>query len=84
MQMLPDIWMCQTTFQLHSLAVLIAQDSEFINWRSFIALASYPFPRPSRFELFDTLSKFLEFDSMKTGFVSEEQFLKVVMRMTAY
>ena len=80
MEMLPDIWMNQTAPQLHALSVLISQDSEFVDWRKFMVFASYPLPRPSRFELSETMSKFLEVDMEKTGYVSEEQYSKVFLQ----
>jgi Ca2+-binding EF-hand superfamily protein len=77
MEMLPDIWISQTGLQLHSLTTFISQDSEFVDWKRFLVLASSPLPMPSRDELFGTLSRFMDIDLEKTGFVSEQQFLQV-------
>ena len=77
MEMLPDIWISQTGLQLHSLTTFISQDSEFVDWKKFLILASSPLKMPSRDALYDTLSRFLDSDFEKTGFVSEQQFLQV-------
>jgi Ca2+-binding EF-hand superfamily protein len=77
MEMLPDIWINQTGVQLHSLTTFISQDSEFVDWKKFLILASSPLPMPSRDELFNTLSRFMNIDVEKTGLVSEQQFLQV-------
>ena len=84
METLPDIWTGQTASRLLSLATLMSQDSEFLDWRKFIVLASDPMPRPSRVELFDALSRFLETDSEKTGFVSAQQFSQVYILISKY
>jgi Ca2+-binding EF-hand superfamily protein len=77
MEMLPDIWVNQTGVQLHSLTTFISQDSEFVDWKKYLILASSPLPMPSRDELFNTLSRFMNIDVEKTGLVSEQQFLQV-------
>ncbi|CAB4031258.1 Hypothetical predicted protein [Paramuricea clavata] len=77
MEMLPDIWISQTGLQLHSLTTFISQDSEFVDWKRFLVLASSPLPMPSRDELFGTLSRFMDIDLEKTGSVSEQQFLQL-------
>ena len=77
MEMLPDVWISQTGLQLHSLTTIISEDSEFVDWKKFLVLASSPLSMPSRDQIFDTLSRFMEIDVEKTGFVSEQQFLQV-------
>ena len=77
MEMLPDVWISQTGVQLHSLTTFISQDSEFVDWKKFLVLASTALPMPSRDELFNTLSRFMNIDVEKTGLVSEQQFLQV-------
>ena len=77
MEMLPDIWISQTGLQLHSLTTFISEDSEFVDWKKFLILASSPLKMPSRGELYDMLSRFLDADFEKTGSLSEQQFSQV-------
>lgn len=77
MEMLPDFWSQQTSVQLQTLASQISLDSEFVNWKRFLLLASSPLAMPSRKQLLDMISKFKKIDRENMRFVNEKEFLQV-------
>lgn len=77
--MLPDIWISQTGQQLHLVTTFISEDSEFVDWKRFLVLASSPLPMPTRDELYETLWRFKNIDVAKSSFVSKQQFLQVLL-----
>lgn len=79
MEMLPDIWISQTGQQLHLVTTFISEDSEFVDWKRFLVLASSPLPMPTRDELYETLWRFKNIDVAKSSFVSKQQFLQVLL-----
>jgi hypothetical protein len=53
-------------------------DGEYIDWRRFLLHAAQPWPVPTQSDLLNALEKMLEMDQKKTGFISKEQFERVI------
>ncbi|KAH0627881.1 hypothetical protein JD844_008428 [Phrynosoma platyrhinos] len=75
--MLPDVWMHLSIYDLQSLASLLTVDVDTVDWRRFLLAASQPWPLPSVTELLETLQRFQAVDIAGCGFVSKEEYAQV-------
>ena len=63
--------------QLESLTHLLSPSGEYVDWRSFLLVASKPWPDPSQADLLTTLERFREMDQQSLGTVTREQYERV-------
>ncbi|XP_066298432.1 sperm flagellar protein 2-like isoform X6 [Branchiostoma lanceolatum] len=75
-ELLPDVWMGITLHQLHEMTVMLAPDSEYIDWRKFLLAAAQPWPTPSQTELLETLDRFKAVSGDSTS-ITKQQYLQV-------
>ncbi|KAI8510088.1 hypothetical protein Bbelb_125160 [Branchiostoma belcheri] len=75
-ELLPDVWMGITLHQLHEMTVMLAPDSEYIDWRKFLLAAAQPWPTPSQTELLETLDRFRAVAG-GSNFITKQQYLQV-------
>ncbi|CAM2702452.1 unnamed protein product [Rotaria socialis] len=60
--------------QIESLAAMLSNGSEFINWRLWLLFSSQPWPHPTQQELLNLLFTYAENDSDHSGFISRTTF----------
>ena len=56
---------------------MLANGSEFINWRFWLLYASQPWPHPTQQELLHLLFTYIEHDANHSGFISRKNFTEV-------
>ena len=57
----------------------LSPDGEYIDWRAFLLAASQPLPTPTQADLLQALAKFKDMDQKGSGYVTQQQYEKVVM-----
>ncbi len=56
---------------------MLANGSEFVDWKHWLLYASAPWPYPSQSALLTLLSKYKSIDTQKTDYITKETFMKV-------
>ncbi len=56
---------------------MLANGSEFVDWRHWLLFASVPWPWPSQSQLLNQLSTYKSIDRDNTGLISREDFIEV-------
>ncbi|XP_042638516.1 sperm flagellar protein 2 [Orycteropus afer afer] len=78
----PSSWMQLTQPELQELTSLLIVNSEFVDWRKFLLLASLPWPIPLEEELLETLQRFKAMDKEQLGVVTFEQYMQAGLWFT--
>ncbi|PWA19679.1 hypothetical protein CCH79_00007062, partial [Gambusia affinis] len=73
----PEAWTDMIEMQLLEISFLLTDEYELIDWRRFLLSATLPWPLPSLSQLLYLLKQFKEADTDDTGYIDEEQYLKV-------
>lgn len=76
---------CLSCSQLMEIVFSLTDGCELVDWRRFLLSAALPWPFPSLTQLLDVLQHFKAADTDDTGYINEEQYLKVsffVVRQT--
>nr|CAB3266528.1 sperm flagellar protein 2-like [Phallusia mammillata] len=80
---LPDMWMSMTYSQLVDLCGILSPESQYIDWRKFLLIASQPYSRPSAEGLLRVRQDFANVDIAMNGWISEDQYNKVELWFSA-
>uniref|UniRef100_G3TAD0 Sperm flagellar 2 n=1 Tax=Loxodonta africana TaxID=9785 RepID=G3TAD0_LOXAF len=78
----PSTWMHLNQPELQELTSLLIVNSEFVDWRKFLLLASLPWPIPLEEELLETLQRFKTVDEEQLGMVTLEQYMQAGLWFT--
>ncbi|CAF2636731.1 unnamed protein product [Rotaria sp. Silwood2] len=76
-RLLPEAWSNLDQIQIESLATMLSNGSEFINWRLWLLFASQPWPHPTQQELLNLLFTYAEHDTDHSGFISRTTFNEI-------
>jgi len=79
---LPELWSNLEQTQIESLATMLSNGSEFINWRLWLLFASQPWPHPTHDELLRLLYTYAQHDSDHSGFISRTTFNEIPLWFT--
>ncbi|CAF1170591.1 unnamed protein product [Rotaria sp. Silwood1] len=76
-RLLPEAWSNLDQIQIESLATMLSNGTEFINWRLWLLFASQPWPHPTQQELLNLLFTYAERDNDHSGFISRTTFNEI-------
>ncbi|CAF1537187.1 unnamed protein product, partial [Didymodactylos carnosus] len=79
---LPDLWTNMDQSQIESLATMLSNGSEFINWRLWLLFASQPWPYPTQNDLLNLLNLYKEKDVQNSGYINLQIFREVPLWFT--
>jgi hypothetical protein len=66
-----------TFSKIESLAKMLANGSEFVDWKHWLLFASVPWPYPTQTQLLHQLSTYKTLDNFNAGLISREEFFEV-------
>ncbi|XP_054439986.1 sperm flagellar protein 2 [Pteronotus mesoamericanus] len=79
---LPSSWMHLTRPELQELTALLTVNSDFVDWRKFLLVASLPWPIPLEEELLETLRRFKAVDKEQSGNITFKQYTQAGLWFT--
>lgn len=74
---LPEQWSNLNQNQIDALGRMLANGSEFVDWRSWLLSASMPWPYPTQTQLLELLYAYKKVDRKQDGYISKHAFLQV-------
>lgn len=75
---LPEQWSNLSHSQIESLARMLSNGSEFVDWRLWLLAASMPWPYPTQTQLLDLFYQYKRNDRLQSGYISKSVFLQVI------
>lgn len=75
---MPENWSNLSQNQVETLAKMLANGSEFVDWRHWLLFASVPWPWPTQTQLMKQFSVYKSLDKHNTGFISHDEFIEVL------
>ncbi|KAF6127394.1 sperm flagellar 2 [Phyllostomus discolor] len=79
---LPSSWMHLTRPELQELTSLLTVNSDFVDWRKFLLVASLPWPIALEEELLETLQRFKDVDEEQSGTITFQQYMQAGLWFT--
>ena len=76
-EVLPENWSNLNQTQVESLAKMLSNGSEFVDWRHWLLFASVPWPWPTQSQLLEQLSVYKSIDKDNTGLICRDDFIDV-------
>ncbi|KAF6127398.1 sperm flagellar 2 [Phyllostomus discolor] len=65
--------------ELQELTSLLTVNSDFVDWRKFLLVASLPWPIALEEELLETLQRFKDVDEEQSGTITFQQYMQVAI-----
>ncbi|KAM5330010.1 sperm flagellar protein 2 [Glossophaga mutica] len=79
---LPSSWMHLTRPELQELTSVLTVNSDFVDWRKFLLVASLPWPIALEEELLETLQRFKAVDEEQLGTITFQQYMQAGLWFT--
>jgi hypothetical protein len=74
-EVMPDNWSNLSQTQVESLAKMLSNGSEFVDWRHWLLYASVPWPYPTQQDLLETLNYYHTI-SKNSDYINEDEFMR--------